>query len=454
MNRYIQKFLIILLAGTLLLIAGYSTFQVFRLSAQSTILKNDYSEANSITYGLLSVNIWRDYITEIVVNRIDDFELTQAQSDTLTKEVANMLNAVLTKADNMVEKKQTTLKGKLQKFAIRTFVNEEQVFALVPVFSRTIVAEIQKPENKDAIKFIVKSKLQEFSDSTYANTDELLYVQGILNKYDTKTLEEFNAKSNIELAHLEKRTYFFTYIILGVILLFLVLWLILRKQKAVHTPLFIISVVLALIVLAAGITTPMIEIDARFKEVGFFLIGEQISFKDQIIFFQSKSILDVVRILLDTGKFDSILVGALVLIFSIILPILKLLATQLYLAGNARWKRNGLINFFAFKSGKWSMADVYVIAVFMAYIGFKGILDKQLSFMDMNTDALISITTNETSLQPGFILFIGFVLFNLFLSVILKKITVVKTESIILAKEEPVKELHPEPDEGFINSNG
>ena len=438
--KYIQKLLIIILAGALLLIAGYSTLQVFRLSAKSTKIKHDYSEANSITYGLLSVNIWRDYITDIVINRIDDFELTPAQSDTLTKEVTNILNAVISTADNLVEQKQTTLKGKLQKLAIRTFINKEQVFAMVPLFSRTIVAEIQKPANKEAIKFIVKSKLQEFSDSTYANTEELLYVQGILKKYDTETLEEFNKKNNITLEHLEERTYFFTYIVLGIILLFLVLWLILRNQKAVHTPLFIISVILALVVLAAGLTTPMIEIDARFKEVDFLLIGEKISFKDQIIFFQSKSILDVVRILLDTGKFDSIMVGALVLIFSIVLPIAKLLSTQLYLAGNARWRRNSIINFFAFKSGKWSMADVYVIAVFMAYIGFKGILDKQLSFMNMNTDALVSITTNETSLQPGFILFIGFVLFNLFLSVILQKMTAIRTK-VIIVEEKPVREL-------------
>lgn len=35
----------------------------------------------------------------------------------------------------------------------------------------------------------------------------------------------------------------------------------------------------------------------------------------------------------------------------------------------------------------------------------------------------ITIATNQTSLQPGFILFIVFVLFSLVLSVILKKIT-------------------------------
>jgi uncharacterized paraquat-inducible protein A len=31
-----------------------------------------------------------------------------------------------------------------------------------------------------------------------------------------------------------------------------------------------------------------------------------------------------------------------------------------------------------FKTGKWSMADVIVVAIFMAYIGFSGIVGEQL----------------------------------------------------------------------------
>ena len=112
--------------------------------------------------------------------------------------------------------------------------------------------------------------------------------------------------------------------------------------------------------------------------MSFLLIGERISFHDQVIFFQSKSIVDVVRILLETGKYDSAIVGMLILIFSIVFPIGKLLATKCYLLGNEKWRNNKVIQFFAFKSGKWSMADVNVVAIFMAYIGFKGILDSSI----------------------------------------------------------------------------
>jgi hypothetical protein len=160
------------------------------------------------------------------------------------------------------------------------------------------------------------------------------------------------------------------------------------------------------------------------------LIGERISFHDQVIFFQSKSIIDVVRILIETGKYDSAIVGVLILVFSILFPIIKLLSTKLYLLSNEKWRNNKVIQYFAFKSGKWSMADVQVVAIFMAYIGFKGILDNQLSSLNLKTASLASVSTNETSLQPGFILFVAFVIFGLVLSVILQWITSLEAKKL------------------------
>lgn len=426
MSTLLKRSLLVLFAGALLLIAGWSCFQVYRHSSERAEIKNDYSEINSITYGLLSVNIWRDHLTNIMVNRIDDFELTPKQEDTLKFQVSQLLHAGLDKADSLMDLKQTTLKGKLRKFAVRALVNEDKIRGLVPLFAETIVDEIQKPENKDALKYVVRSKLQEYSDITHANSVDALQVDSLLNKYKVADLGDFNRKAAARLQDLQEETYFYTYISLGVILVFLILWWLLRNEKAVHTPLFVMSVFLSLVILAAGVTAPMIEIDARFQEVNFLLVGEEISFHDQVIFFQSKSIVDVVEILLGTGKLDSVLVGTLILVFSIIFPAAKLLATQVYLVGSEGIKGNKIVNFFAFKSGKWSMADVYVIAIFMAFIGFQGILNNQLSALNVETESLVSISTNRTSLQPGFLLFIGFVLFNLLLSLILQKISFVE----------------------------
>lgn len=429
MSKNLQRILLIIFAGALFAVAGWSSYHVYKYSSEAAEIKKDYSELNSITHGIMSVNIWKDHLTNMVLNRIDEFEFTEEQEDTLVFQVENILSAGIDKGSNLMDQKQKTIKGKLRKFAIRTLVPEDKIRALVPMFAQTIVDEIQKPENKDALKYVIKSKLQEYSDLTHANSEvAVLRLKTLFDKYEVEDLDGFNQKTVLELRELEDQTYYYTYILLSIIIVFILIWWLLRNQKHLHTPLFIISVLVSLVILFSGITAPMIEIDARFQQVNFQLIGEQIVFNDQVIFFQSKSILQVIGILFETGKVDSFLVGILILVFSIVFPVAKLLSTQIYLGGSDRLRKNKILKFFAFKSGKWSMADVYVIAIFMAYIGFQGILDHQLSALNIETESLVSISTNKTSLQPGFILFIGFVLFSLILSTILKIITAKKSK--------------------------
>lgn len=423
MNKFLQRTLLFLFLVPLLVIAAWSGAKIYNLSAQRAQIKKDYSVINNITYGLLSVNAWRDHLINVVTNRIDDFEFSKSQEDTLKFEIEQVLHAVINKADNMVDKKQKTLKGKVAKFAVRTLINEEKIHEQVPVFAQTIVDEVKKPANKEKLKFLAREKLSDFGSVTYDSANDIKRLEGILSTYQAADVQSFNASALSRLDNLQDKTYFFTYLMLGILVTFLLLWFIFRNNNEIHTALFALSVILALITLVVGLISPMIEIDARIKQMSFVLIGEQISFNDQVIFFQSKSIVEVVKILIETRKFDSVAVGVLILIFSIIFPIAKLLATKVYLLGNERWRNNSVVHFFAFKSGKWSMADVNVVAIFMAYIGFKGILDSQLSHLNMKTQSLASISTNETSLQPGFVIFLGFVLFGLVLSSILTKIT-------------------------------
>ena len=133
--------------------------------------------------------------------------------------------------------------------------------------------------------------------------------------------------------------------------------------------------------------------------------------------------MDVVMLLLRTGKFESQVVGVLIFIFSVCFPFLKLLSTGVALMSEDKLAKNKLVRFFAFESGKWSMADVMVVAILMTFIGFNGIVDNTLSGLNMHTESITSITTNNTSIQPGYIIFIAFVLYGFVLSAILKKIT-------------------------------
>src|SRR5918993_4659589 len=207
----LKRSLLILLGGILLAIAGGSGMQVYKLSDERAELKNDYSVLNNITYGLLSVNAWRDHIVKVVTNRIDDFEFTKEQDKALKYEVSQILHAVIDKADSLVDRKQKTLGGKLKKFAVKTLVNEDKIHARVPEFAETIVNELKKPKNKEKIKFIARSKLEEFGTITYDSTNDISRSESILAKYDAADLPTFNSNIVVLLDDLQKRTYFFTY---------------------------------------------------------------------------------------------------------------------------------------------------------------------------------------------------------------------------------------------------
>ncbi len=60
------------------------------------------------------------------------------------------------------------------------------------------------------------------------------------------------------------------------------------------------------------------------------------------------------------------------------------------------------------------MADVMVIAIFMAYIGFNGIITSQFDQLSSAAQGLDILTTNGTSLQPGYFLFLTYTLLALF----------------------------------------
>jgi len=422
-DKLIYKIILSAVLMPVILFAMWCGFNIHQLVSQRSQIKKDYSELNSIKYGLFSVDAWRTNISDIVNSQIDGFDLSEMQEDTLKIALNKVLNSVVTKADEMINKKQKNIGKKIKQFAIKQFVDIDKIRAKVPEFSQTIINELRNPANKEKLKFLARDKFAELAKQTHDSLNNAPVINEILYKYHVKDLAEFNKMSALKTEELQQESYHYCFAMVGCLLFFLLLWVVLRNQTPLHTPLFVMSVLLALTVLLIGLIAPMIEIDARIKELNFVFIGKPLVFNDQVIFYQSKSILDVVHILIKTGKYDSMLVGSLILLFSVIFPITKLICTKIYLLGNEKVRANKFLKWFAFKSGKWSMADVMVVAIFMAYVGFKGILDSQMQTLNVKTTSLATVATNETSLQPGVVLFVSYVLFGLVLAVILKKIT-------------------------------
>jgi hypothetical protein len=420
----LQRGLLILVMIALLATVSLCGYKVHTLSNQAEAIRRDYSTTNNISFGILSVNKWRDLVVASVTHEIQDFTLTAAEKDSLEKEVTQLINGLVDKADSAMNAPKKTIGGKLQKLAYHAFVKKQDIRKMVPGFSQKLTNEMLEPSSKRRLKYLAKNKLEDLSQDIYDSTRDAdqKSLDSIYQRYHLDSDSAFQKYTDTNLPVLQHNTYAYTYIILAVVLLVVGLWYLLRKQRHLYVSFYILSICIALVLLLVGLTTAMIDIDARINSLNFQLLGETVSFKNQVIFFQSKSILDVVRILIATGKYDSIFVGILILVFSILFPIAKLFSTGISLLSQRKWGKNKYIHYFAFQSGKWSMADVTVVAIFMAYIGFNGILTSQMGYLNQHSDAFTSIATNQTSLQPGYIIFVTFVLFGLTLSQILKMI--------------------------------
>lgn len=422
----IPKLIMVMMLSILLAAEGYFGYQLKQLSNQQQEIKEDYSNVNNITSGLFSVEQWRDKVSHIVNNQIRDFTLTSKQKKDLQKEVEQIILALIDKADALLNKPKKTIDGKIKKFIIKTFVNTDKIREKAPSFSKTIIAKVYNPANKKEISKMAMSKFDDLERAEYldsAGAATKAATDNIYLKYQTTSTEELNNKLVSSLARIKIATYNYSFAMLGCIVIVLAMWWIFRKRSDLHATLFIMSLMFAFILLWIGLTASMIEVDARIKALDFVLLGEHVIFENQVLFFQSKSILDVVKVLISQSAIDSVLVGILILVFSILFPVMKLSATGIHLLSKKKIAQNKIIRYFAFESGKWSMADVIVIAILMVYIGLNGLLDSQLKSLNIKSDDLNVITTNNTALQPGFIIFISFVLYGLILSTILKFIS-------------------------------
>jgi len=380
--------------------------------------------SNNITFGLFSLDQWRERIAAVVDRQVTDYKVTPAQKKAMQAQVQEQLSGLINTVVKEINKPQKSLGGKLKKFAFNQFVEPEQLQAQVPSFSKTIVDKVNSPASIKRLKNIATSKIDQLEDATYDSTS-VAYNQvtkSLYRKYQVSNPADFNKKVNSQLDAIRKVTYNYAYAMLGCVVLVMALWWLLRNKAELQNTLFIMSLLFAFILLAVGMTASIIEVDARIQTLNFMLMGEKVSFENQVLFFQSKSIMGIVRTLIEQPKPDAVLVGILILLFVIILPLLRMIAKGIVILGSEKLAENKVVKYLTFELGKWDMADVMVVGIAMTYIGLNGILKSQLSNLNISNEFLNTTTINYTSLQPGYIIFVGYVAFEMVLTYRLNRI--------------------------------
>jgi paraquat-inducible protein A len=111
----------------------------------------------------------------------------------------------------------------------------------------------------------------------------------------------------------------------------------------------------AIVTLVLGLITPILMVTIH-KEVEY--LG------DIVLSFESKGVIGSIAKLWESGD---VVVAIVILLFSVVVPVLKvfsLLVVSIFMESRFA---HGIIKFFKM-IGKWSMVDVFVVAVFLVYL--------------------------------------------------------------------------------------
>lgn len=398
--------------------------------------KQDYAELNHIKYGLFSINKWKEKLSGIVADEIDKFEITNKNERKIKQQLEGQLAVLIDNINKRIrESNKGSASGWLKQSFIDALVDIDEIKKGIPKYADSIMKEASKEKNQENIREIVKDRVDQYLDSTFEEQD-VTTMMAILKRAGTDNPEV--AKGIVSGRMNDMRRVIANQawvLILSAALLFAIVGF---SRKTMGPSQFIILLLSLLCLLAAGVSTPMIDMEAKISEMSFYLLGHPVRFENQILYFQSKSILDVFWIMVTHPDFQMKAVGILVVLFSIVFPLAKMFCSLAFYYDFMRARSRKWVQFFVLKSGKWSMTDVQIVAIFMAYVGFNGIITSQFGNLKSINKDVVVLTTNGTALQPGFFMFLAYTILALFLSGFL-------TRELEAEALEPKKQPQPEP---------
>ncbi len=403
-----------ILTVVLFAVSAFLCQQIISQSIDNQKNKQDYAEINHIKYGLFSVDKWKEHLAGIVADEITNLNLTNANERELKKHVEVQLGGLIDKVDKKIrDSNKGSTSGWIKQAFINTFVDLKDVKSGIPAYADAIIIEMTKVKSEKHLKALLQKRVEKYFDKTFESKD-LTVHNLILSKTSSPDIETAKVRINELVSSNQKTIYQQTWFLISLTILVFVLAGV--SQQTLPAAQYILLLLTLVILLATGVTTPMIDMEAKISEMSFTLLDHPVSFKDQVLYFQSKSILDVFWIMVTHKDIEMKVVGILMVAFSIVFPLFKMFSSLLFYYNFRNARDNWWIQFFVLKSGKWSMTDVLIVAIFMAYIGFNGIITSQFGSLNSEDQEMVILTTNGTSLQPGFYIFLTYTILALFLS--------------------------------------
>jgi hypothetical protein len=409
-----MKLFSLILSSIIIISSAILCGQIILNSLANQKNKVDYAELNDIKYGLLNVDEWKEQLSEILTEEINNLYLSKTQEQDLKKQIETLLNTLMDQIDKQIKKENSgSVKGWVKQSFINIFISLEDIKKGIPEYADAIIKEMKSAKTEEQLKASLTERLKQYVDQTHS-TQDTSEISRILRNTGSMDIE--GARTKLAQTISVKNDLILKQTILMIILSVILFTFSGFSRQPLAPSRYIILVLSLLMLLLAGVTTPMIDIEARISHMSFVLMGHSIQFDNQILYFQTKSVLDIFWIIIKYEGIQMKAVGVLIITFSVFFPLLKILSSVPYYYNYHRARENPAIRFFILKSGKWSMADVMVVAIFMAYVGFNGIIASELGILKSAVPQAAISTTNGTSLQPGYYLFFTYTLLALLFS--------------------------------------
>lgn len=406
-----------LAAGVLLLAAAmvFTWLTIDGLSSRRR-LRTELAEISHVRYGLLNADRWVEKMVPILDAKIDTLDLKPASQAGLRLAVENALYRLLDDVKEKMSAKNSQSAGAggflAQGNALMANLMMGALRPHVPEYADQFLAELGKPETKEAFKQYIKSALAEGAKNTFGNVD-LKWFSSILKEHGCAdaSLCQQELGNRIREVDAKIANYYLAVLVSSAVAFVLLM----TRTPVLRRSATVVLLLFCVVLLVGGVLTPMIEVEAKISQLRMTFLGEPIAFRDQVLYFQSKSVLEVFRVLITQGRPDMWIVGVLVLMFSVVFPILKIFTSAFYLYKPALLRENRVARFLVLESSKWSMADVMALAIFMAFVAFNGLIANTMGGLK-ETGADLAIPTDSSKILPGYYLFIGFCMASLFLA--------------------------------------
>jgi len=414
-SQHSRSFDFRLAAGVILLLpAIWFSWKTIDGLAARRLLRTDLAEVTNVRYGILSADQWRAIIGPILNAQVNKLDF-KGQSKNLRPVVERSLNDLLDHIKTQMTSPNAKASG-MPGGGNAMFVNMiiASLRPHVPEYTDVVMAELAKPQTQNSFRDSIRNVLANAVTNTFGATDMTTY-SAILSQYGCSNgaAAEVTLGKKIAEADTEVNRCYLAVLAsaaLGFILL-MVGKLTLSRGAVVVLMLFCLAM------LAGGVLSPMLEVEVHVTKLDATLLGTPIEFRDQSLYYRSKTVFEVFQTLIQMGRPEMTLVGVLVILFSVVFPVLKLLALGASLFRPALLRTNRFVKLLAFELSKWSMADVMVLAIFMSFVAFNGVIGSAWDGLRSAPNVQqVLIPTNASKILPGYYLFVGFCVSSILLS--------------------------------------